>query len=288
METPRFELLEILVAAAESKNLYEAAGLVKLSQPAVSMKLKELEEQTPLPVFSIEGRRKVLTHYGRSLYEIAKNQVVRLAREYEELNRLYAEAKNLTLKVGCRRAVFECVAHKLKFDGRMEFVDLSGHNSVLKLLDRSIDIAISYERPDSAEIIGKKLFDSGCNFNVHKRWLHKKKLDLELVRSYDFLRSAPSLLYQAGGHLLRDWLEHIKMDFSNLQVAFVADDWQVIQRMVDHGAGYAIVPSYVIPQSLEVETIEIPASVLPKYHYYALFRKDLKRIQAFRKLLEFA
>ena len=74
--TPPLELLELLVAVAESRNLVEAAARVGLSQPAVSMKLKTLETQLPLPAFARHGKRKVLTHYGSELYLAARTQLV--------------------------------------------------------------------------------------------------------------------------------------------------------------------------------------------------------------------
>src|ERR1035437_8708339 len=99
MKHAPFELLRVLIAVGESRNFREAAEKLQISQPAVSLKLKELEAHQPLPIFSLEGKRKVLTHYGRSLYELAKSGAVGLEREIEGLHRVYSSEELLTIRI---------------------------------------------------------------------------------------------------------------------------------------------------------------------------------------------
>ena len=65
MSTPDLELLPVLIAFHESKNLIEAAGKLKITQPAVTQRLQRLQEQVPHPLFAYEGRKKVfiITHF---------------------------------------------------------------------------------------------------------------------------------------------------------------------------------------------------------------------------------
>ncbi|MGZ3694885.1 MAG: LysR family transcriptional regulator [Bdellovibrionota bacterium] len=175
MPMPALDLFEILIAAAESRNLTDAAQKLRLSQAGVSSKLKELERQSPLPLFSLEGKRKVLTHYGRELYKIAKANRSSMSSLYENLNREYASAETLTLRVGSRRELFEALAPKIKFPGRVQFVALSSTECIQHLQEHKIDVAISYQLPDSPEIMGKKILESSANLVVHKKFLKGKK-----------------------------------------------------------------------------------------------------------------
>ncbi|MGZ3700736.1 MAG: LysR family transcriptional regulator [Bdellovibrionota bacterium] len=283
---PAFELFEILIATAESRNLTDAAQKLKLSQAAVSMKLKELDRQSPLPLFSLEGKRKVLTHYGRELYKIAKANRSSMASLYENLNREYASAETLTLRVGSRRELFEALAPKIRFPGRLQFVALSSTECVQHLLDHKIDIAISYQLPDSPEIMGKKILESSANLVVHKKFLKGRK-DKDFVSDPAFLQETPSVLYLETGHLLDEWLAHHKVPFDSLRVRGIAEDWRTVQALVDEGWGYGIVPSYVPSFNPDVVTVGLSAAVLPIYAFHAIFHKDLKRIPAFKEVLEF-
>src|ERR1700750_444160 len=102
MKTPSFDLLKVLITVAESRNFREAAETLQISQPGVSLKLKDLEAGQPLPIFTLEVKRKVLTHYGRALYELAKEGATTLERRIENLHRVYASPDLLTARIGGR------------------------------------------------------------------------------------------------------------------------------------------------------------------------------------------
>ncbi len=286
MKLPASELLEILVEVADSNSLAEAGAKLNISQPAVSVKLKQLESETPLPLFSVEGKRKVLTHYGRELCRIAKANQNQMAHAFDDLNRQYATAEHLTLKVGSRRELFEAIAETLEFPGRLAFMALSNKAAVESLLANKIDIAISYEIPDSAEIMAKKIRESGCKLVVHRKFVKLKVRDALLLDKEFFLQT-PCILYQNDGHLLKDWLMHLKLRIDQLRVKAVSDDWRTIQILVDKGWGYGIVPDYIESTCRDVISIPIPTAILPKFTFYALFHAHLKKVPAFKKVLEF-
>jgi DNA-binding transcriptional LysR family regulator len=285
MRAPNIELYEILIATAESKNLVQAAEKLKISQPAVSVKLKALESQTPLPLFSYEGKRKVLTHYGRELYRIAKANQQNLASAYEALNRQYASAETLTLKVGARRELFEALAPRLKFGGKVLFRSATSTEAVDWLREHKIDIAITYIKPDSPEIVAKKILDSTATFVIHRDLMKGLKAGEDLIYDKEFIRNTPCVFYQEDGHLLSEWVAHLGLTTEDLKPRAVCDDWRSVQTFVNDRWGYGIVPSYVVPPK-DVISIPMPHSVLPKYVFYALFRKDLKKVPAFKNILE--
>lgn len=281
-----FELLRVLIAVAESKNFYEAARVLGISQPAVSMKVKRLEEHCPIPAFSIRGKKKVLTRYGQELYEVSKRQIESCGKGIESLNRRYLSADKLVLRVGCRNEIFEAVAAKLLFEGRVELHSMSSHEAVLALQSHDIDLAISYERLNLAEVWSKRVLTSAAHLVVHSKWLKGRRLDLKTASDPGFLGHTPSVIYQADGHLMRDWLKSLNFDFARLQIAAVAQDWRVIQALIDGGHGYGIVPSYVRSHSPDVLRVELPKSVIPHFVFYGTFYRDLKNIPAFSQLLK--
>lgn len=288
MQIPGIELLEVLIAAGESRSLSEAAARLKISQPAVSVKLKELERQAPLPLFSYEGKRKVLTHYGQELYRIAKARQVEMAAAYEALNRRYAEPERLTLRIGCRPELFESLEHRFRFPGRVEFIAMPSREAVEQLLAQKVDIAVSYPpvMPDSTEIMAKKVLESASQLVVPKKFL-RKKLSAALAEDVKFLTETPCVTYEGGGHSISKWTAHLGIPFERLKVAAVAEDWRTLRKLIEAGWGYGIVPGHLDALGANTSSVEIVNSVLPKYSFYALFRKSLRKIPAFRELLEF-
>ncbi len=288
MKTPAFDLLRVLITVAESRNFQEAADTLQISQPGVSLKLKELELLQPLPLFSYEGRRKVLTHYGRSLYELAKDGATTLERRIENLHRVYSSADLLTVRIGGRNEVLEHISPYLDFEGKIEYVGVSSKEAIDRLLRHEVDIAITYIKPDSTELQAKRLFGSKTHFCVHEKFLNGKKLSLNLMENQEFLLKTPCISYLRDGHLISDWVRHAKLNFTDLNVKHVAEDWRTIKHLVEQGAGYAILPTYINLNGPQVHCLEVPEKILSRLDFFAIFESGLKKIEAFRKLLSFS
>jgi DNA-binding transcriptional LysR family regulator len=292
METVSLDLLRALVAVAESKNMVEAARKMGLSQPALSFQLKKLETSVPLPIFSFEGKRKVLTHYGRSLYRTTRRQLNRLDLALEKVNRRYGSAENLTLKIGTRREIFPRIADQLRFPGKIKFIALPTHRAVLRLLEHSLDLAISHEVPDLSEIIAKKLFSNGVKLVVHKKWIeslggeNSRKPLSSLAKSPEFLGRVPALSYRDDAPFLTEWAQAAGMTIKDFKIKYVCEDWNTVMSLVESGSGFSIVPEDISTQNVDILSFPIPKSVVPEVTYFVLYHRDLRKIPIFRNFLE--
>lgn len=63
--------LEVFVEAARQQNFARVSEALHLTQPAVSMQIRQLEEAVGMPLFDKVGRNKALTEAGASLLEHA-------------------------------------------------------------------------------------------------------------------------------------------------------------------------------------------------------------------------
>lgn len=63
--------LEVFCAAARQRNFSAVAETMSLTQPAISMQIRQLEQAVEMALFEKAGRGKVLTDAGRRLYEHA-------------------------------------------------------------------------------------------------------------------------------------------------------------------------------------------------------------------------
>jgi len=92
--------LQIFETVAEQESYTEAAKLLYLTQPAVSMQIKQLEEQTGLPLFDRSGKQISLTVAGSELLHHAHlvHQQIREAQEaMEEMRGLKRGRLHLTM-----------------------------------------------------------------------------------------------------------------------------------------------------------------------------------------------
>jgi DNA-binding transcriptional LysR family regulator len=67
-----FHQLKVFTVVADKKSVTKAAEELHMTQPAVSIQLKKLQEQFNIPLTEIIGRRIHITDFGKELYEIAE------------------------------------------------------------------------------------------------------------------------------------------------------------------------------------------------------------------------
>lgn len=88
-----FRQLQIFCAAAHHQSLARAAEELHLSQPAVSMQIKQLEDTVGLPLFERIGRNSALTSAGRELLQHADSVLSSLKDAEDSLAAIRAVRK---------------------------------------------------------------------------------------------------------------------------------------------------------------------------------------------------
>src|SRR5512135_2023384 len=83
-----FRQLRVFEAVARHLSYSRAAEELHLSQPAVSMQIRQLEESVGLPLFEQLGKKIYLTEAGREMFRYSR-----------EISRQLAEAENVLQEV---------------------------------------------------------------------------------------------------------------------------------------------------------------------------------------------
>jgi DNA-binding transcriptional LysR family regulator len=87
-----FRQLKLFLAVAEQRSITAAARLCHVTQPSVSMQLKELTDAVGLPLYEMVGKRLDLTPAGEALAETARN----MASEWASFEQQIDAMKGLT------------------------------------------------------------------------------------------------------------------------------------------------------------------------------------------------
>jgi DNA-binding transcriptional LysR family regulator len=98
------DLLRALVAIADAGSFAKAADALHLTQAAVSLQIRRLEEQTEQPLFERDGRKMVLTDAGRVLVDYARRI---LALNLEATHALQGRRIDGTLRLGAPQDIAE-------------------------------------------------------------------------------------------------------------------------------------------------------------------------------------
>ena len=175
--------LKAFLAIAEAKTFTAGAKRVNVTQAAVSMQIRQLEDECGLPLFIRTPRRVILTEAGEYLLERAR----KILREHDAALAEIAEvagAEHGRLRVGSASAMFATMQLptilerlKQKFT-RAEINVSSGTSHVLveKILHGEIDIAFVSLPVETANILTELLFSDEIVAIAHpKHALAKQK-----------------------------------------------------------------------------------------------------------------
>ncbi|HEU0220458.1 MAG TPA: LysR substrate-binding domain-containing protein [Gallionella sp.] len=157
--------LHIFKKVASHLNYSRAAEELYLSQPAVSMQIRQLEGHIGLPLFEQMGKKIFLTEAGRELFHYSRN----IAQQLAEMEAVFDEMKGLgkgklTLSV-VNTANYFIPQLLAKFCRRHPNINVTlqvaNRDTVLKqLADNNTDLAIMGQPPDGLDISAEPFMDN--------------------------------------------------------------------------------------------------------------------------------
>lgn len=157
--------LQVFEQVASHLNFSRAAKELYLSQPAVSMQIKQLEGHIGLPLFEQMGKRIFLTEAGRELFHYARN----ISQQLAEMESVFDEMKGagqgkLTLSVVNTANYFtpQLLATFCKQHPNIHIhLQVANRDAVLKqLADNSTDLAIMGQPPQGLDIEAVRFMDN--------------------------------------------------------------------------------------------------------------------------------
>lgn len=158
MREPSLRQLEALFAVVETGSVSKAAEVLRISQPAASKLLQDLEADTELQLFQRQGRRLLATQLGLKLYEEVERVfggVNQLAKIVDALRR----EERGHLRLGCLPALSGRFVSRVLSLFRSEhpdvFISLEARSSrflVDAVISKRLDLAIvttGFEHPSA-------------------------------------------------------------------------------------------------------------------------------------------
>jgi len=157
--------LRIFEAVARHGSISRAAGELHLTQPAVSMQMKQLEEQIGLPLVEQIGRRICLTEAGQMLRVHACDIAGRMAHLNASMEQFRGLERGLLRLAVVSTANYYLPALIAEFNARHPGVRISlqvGNREfvVSALANSSTELAVTGQPPDGADVVAQKFKDN--------------------------------------------------------------------------------------------------------------------------------
>ena len=150
--------LSIFEAAARHLSFTRAAEELHLTQPAVSMQIRQLEESAGLPLFEQVGKRMFLTEAGQEMERYARSVLATL----EEASQVFDEMRGLergTLHIAVASTANYFVPQLLaefcrRYPGVQVSLDVTNREGLLHALsDNDTDLVVMGKPPETMDLV---------------------------------------------------------------------------------------------------------------------------------------
>lgn len=157
--------LQVFEAAARLGGYTRAAETLHLSQPAVSMQIRQLEEQAGMPLFDQIGKKVHLTDAGRTLYKHAQSilaQVNEAQLEFEEMRGMRRDQLNITIASTANYFAPRLLAAFCQRHPEVKVsLDVSNREHILELLNETDkDLAIMGRPPEASDLVAHPFMEN--------------------------------------------------------------------------------------------------------------------------------
>jgi LysR family transcriptional regulator, low CO2-responsive transcriptional regulator len=157
--------LQVFEAAARLGGYTRAAETLHLSQPAVSMQIRQLEEQAGMPLFDQIGKKVHLTDAGRTLYKHAQSilaQVHEAQLEFEEMRGMRRGQLNITIASTANYFAPRLLAAFCQRHPEVKVsLDVSNREHILELLNETDkDLAIMGRPPEASDLVAHPFMEN--------------------------------------------------------------------------------------------------------------------------------
>jgi DNA-binding transcriptional LysR family regulator len=268
-----------------------AAEELHLTQPAVSMQIKQLEDQIGVPLLEQKGRRLYLTEAGQEL----RGHAQRFTAHALELQSAMDQFRGLERGL-LRIAVVSTAnyflppliaAYNKRHPGVQISLQVANRESVLAALaDHRTDIAITGEPPEGVDLEAQQFMDNPLVVIAHPghRLTGTAQVALECLREEQLVVREPGSGIRAATE--RHFNEH-RVDYT---FGCELSSNEAIKQAVQAGLGLGIVSLQTIELELETKRLVVlPVETFPiMRHWFIVHRRD-KRLsaasQGFRDLL---
>ncbi len=283
--------LRIFEAVARHSSISRAAGELHLTQPAVSMQMKQLEEQIGLPLIEQIGKRLFLTEAGHEL----RGHAQKIAASMVELNGAMDQFRDLQRGI-LRLSVVSTANYFLpplivdfhrKYPGVRISLNVENREAVLAALaDNRTDLAITGRPPGDADVVAQKFMNNPLVVIAAPE--HRLATETHISAAQ---LGEETLVIREQGSGTRAAMERYFADLGlEYQPGCQLSTNEAIKQAVQAGLGLGVVPSQTIELELQAGRLVIlPVAGFPIIrHWFAVHRTD-KRLSsaanAFRSLL---
>jgi DNA-binding transcriptional LysR family regulator len=249
--------LQVFLKITQLKSITKAAEELHLTQPAVSIQLRNLQDQFEIPLTEIVGRKLYVTDFGQEVATAAE----RILNEVHAINyktlaykgQLIGRLKVSVVSTG-KYVMPYFLSDFLKQHKGIELVlDVTNKAMVLESLEKNeVDFSLVSVLPDNLqldyiELMENKLFLVGSREPLFEPKVHENKL----------LETMPLIYREAGSGTRHVMEKFIKQNNLQVRKKLELTSNEAVKQAVIAGLGYSIMPLIGLKNELNNGALQI-------------------------------
>ncbi len=259
--------LQLFLEIAKHQNITKAAEKLYMTQPALSIQMKNFQAQFDIALTERIGKKIHLTDFGKSIADIAENILKEAdslkykARDYEGL--LAGKLKISSVSTGKYVMPYFLSKFIHKYPGIDLTLDVSNKQTVTKNLhNNEVDFALVSVLPDKLDLEEEKLLEN----------------KLYLVSDSQKIMKGRPLIYREEGSATRSAMDKYFAGRAKRKSIELTSN-EAVKQAVIAGLGYSILPLIGIKRELSLGELHIiPSKGLPITTYWRLIWLKNKKL----------
>ncbi len=259
-----YQHLHYFQVVAQEGSIAKASEKLNLGQPAISIQIKQLEDQLDRQLFERRNRRLVLTQAGQVTLEYA-NQIFSLGDELKEVLQAGSYLRKVHLELGVLDSIPKTVIQRLT-DVAFEWgpcivtvLEGSGDYLFRELLAHRVDLVVADYQPD----VGDMRRFSIQSLGKHPLSVFGAKEFRKLKKGFpQSLKGQPFLLPTFHSKRRHDLDHYFRSNQINIETVMETQDTSVQKLMAVRGMGLVALPNFASQsfiqkkKMLEIGTLE--------------------------------
>jgi DNA-binding transcriptional LysR family regulator len=281
--------LRVFLKIAQEKSVTKAAEKLHLTQPAVSIQLKNFQDQFEIPLTEVVGRKIYITDFGKEIAEAADAILEQVnAINYKTMaykGQLTGKLKISVVSTGKYVMPFFLAQFMKEHPGIELVMDVTNKNRVVRSLDRNeVDFSLVSILPltpkvEKLDLIENKLYLVG----------NKPRILEKPMQANGEFKKLPFIFREEGSGTRQTMESFISQNNISVLKKMELTSNEAVKQAVLAGLGYSIMPIIGIKNELDNESLHIiPVEGLPITTTWSLiWLKEKKHSPAATSLLEF-
>lgn len=256
--------LRIFLKIVEKQSVTLASEELHLTQPAVSIQLKNFQDQFEIPLTEVVGRKIYVTDFGREIAEAAKQIIQQVDTiSYKTLaykGRLFGKIKISVVSTG-KYVMPYFLTDFLRLNPGVELeMDVTNKNKVVKSLENNeVDFALVSLLPEKLNVNTIELLPNKLFFVSNNEESFKGKTSIEKI-----LKNKPLLFREVGSGTRLTMQRYIEQNNVKIEKKMELTSNEAVKQAILAGLGYSIMPLIGIQKEIQNNDLKIvPLKGLP-------------------------